>query len=80
LIVPDAGGASDFVADDNGELYAAGDAGAAARAIGRLLSRDRPRLAAAAARRAVGIPLIDDHFAALFSLYRERAAPLRSAA
>lgn len=80
LIVPDAGGASDFVADDNGELYAAGDAGAAARAIGRLLSRDRPRLAAATARRAAGVPLIDDHFDALFSLYSERAAPLRSAA
>ena len=80
LIAPDAGGASDFVGDDNGELYAAGDASAAARAIGRLLARDRSRLRAAAARRAPDTPRIDDHFEALFRHYQMLAVPLRSAA
>lgn len=80
LIVPDAGGASDFVAGDNGELYAAGDAGAAAQAIGRLLSRDRQALVEAAVRRAARVLLIDDHFSALFDLYGGRATPLLSAA
>ncbi len=80
LIAPGEGGASDFVHDDNGELYAAGDAGAAARAIARLLSRDQIELAAAAAQRASAVPLIDDHFAALFERYGLLAAPLVEAA
>lgn len=79
LIVPDEGGASDFVRGDNGELYQAGDAGAAARAIGRLLARDPAALAAAAARRAADIPLIDDHFGALFGRYRSFASLRRAA-
>lgn len=79
LIVPDEGGASDFIRDDNGELYEAGDAGAAARAIGRLLARDPAALASAAARRAADIPLIDDHFRALFGRYRSFASLRRAA-
>jgi len=80
LIVPDEGGAADFVRDDNGVLYRAGDAAAAARAITELLSRNREQVTAAAARRAHSVPLIDDHFAALFTRYRAFVAPARRAA
>lgn len=80
LIVPDEGGASDFVRGDNGVLYEAGDAGAAARAIAELLSRDRERLTRASAELAASVPLIDDHFSALFDHYRALSAPARRAA
>ena len=80
LVVPDEGGASDFVRGDNGELYEAGDAAAAARSIARLLSRDPVELAAGAGRRAGAVPLIDEHFSALFERYRMFAAPRRRAA
>lgn len=80
LVVPDAGGASDFVGDDNGELYPAGDAAAAARAIARLLGRDPKERVVAAARRAVTVPLIDHHFASLFEHYGTADALRREAA
>lgn len=80
LIVPDEGGASDFVCSDTGEVYAAGDAAAAACAIARLLARDRVGLCAAAALHAAAVPVIDDHFAALFEHYRTLAMPLRRVA
>ncbi len=80
LVVPNEGGASDFVRGDNGETYEPGDAGDAARAIARLLARDQAELVAAASRRAATVPLIDDHFAALFARYRTLAAPIRRAA
>lgn len=80
LIVPDAGGASDLAHGDNGEHYPAGDAGAAARAVLRLFARDREQMVAAAVRRAAAVPLIDDHFAALFGRYCALVAPSRRAA
>lgn len=80
LIVPDEGGASDFVGPDNGECYAAGDAGAAARAIERLLRRDPAALADDARRRALAAPDIEVHFQRLFDHYRDLASPVRRAA
>lgn len=80
LIVPDEGGASDFVGPDNGECYAAGDAGAAARAIDRLFRRDPAALADAARHRALAAPDIEVHFTLLFDHYHNLAAPVRRAA
>lgn len=80
LIVPDEGGASDFVGQGNGERYSAGDASSAARAIDRLFRRDSVALADAARRRALAAPDIEVHFQNLFDHYRNLAQPARRAA
>ena len=69
VIAPDEGGASDQ-ARECGEVYAAGDAGAAADAIDRLAGRLAP-LRAGAVASAPHVRTMDEHFAALFARYAE---------
>lgn len=77
IVAPDQGGASEFVHPTWGEAYAAGDAGALARALRRIVARDRRdlSLAARAGGHRVGSPA--DHFAQLFSVYGSLAAAPR---
>lgn len=80
LIVPDEGGASDMVTSDTGENYISGDASSAAKAIARLLNRDRGALIAAARSAATNAPTIDHHFEALFWAYNQLASDIRRVA
>jgi alpha-1,6-mannosyltransferase len=70
-VVPDRGGAAELVRHGAGEHYAAGDAEACARAIGRVLARDREWSRTACRRAAAGIATMDEHFTALFERYRQ---------
>ena len=69
VVAPDQGGASDQ-ARECGELYVAGDAGAAAKAIGRLASR-LPDLHSVATAAAPHVRTMDAHFETLFARYAE---------
>jgi len=72
LIVPSAGGASDLAEPAHAETYPAGDVGACADAIVRLLDRDRPRLRAAARDAAARlVRTTEQHFTDLFATYRQ---------
>ena len=72
IIVPDSGGAADFAHPDVGEIYAAGNADEGAKAISRLLARDRDSLhRAAIARASATIGNADAHFDKLFALYQK---------
>ncbi len=69
IVAPDQGGASEFVHPAYGESYPAGEAEALAKAMARIVARDRRELglAARAGGHRVGAPA--DHFAQLFSVY-----------
>jgi alpha-1,6-mannosyltransferase len=70
VIVPDAGGAGDLAAPEYAETYIPGNAKSAARAILRLLERDRAGLTCAAldvGKRRIGD--IGGHFEKLFTVY-----------
>lgn len=70
LVVPDTGGAPEIGRTSVMETYRAGDAGACAAAIRRLLSRDREELRLAAEHSRAGpIRTLDDHFCDLFAHY-----------
>ena len=74
VIVPDAGGAGDLAAAEYAETYSPGDLNSAAKAILRLLERDRAALSRAAldaGQRRVGD--IESHFEKLFAFYAQAA-------
>ncbi len=77
VVVPEEGGAADFADPRWAETYPPGDAEAAARALLRLLDRDRGAVSAAATEGcATRVGTMDDHFEGLFGLY-ERLARAR---
>ena len=69
LIVPAAGGAGDLARPAYAETYKPGDVEDAARAIERLLSRDRAEMSAKARTAGLELGGMDRHFAQLFALY-----------
>lgn len=73
LIVPDRGGAAALAGPEYAELYAAGDAASAARAIDRLLGRDRAAMRHACSAAARRVDTMDAHFDRLFDLYEDLA-------
>lgn len=78
IIVPDAGGAFDLLADVAGMAWRAGDAASLRQALTQLPTR-LPAMRAAAAATAAAVPSMDDHFDALFARYRSLATPARHA-
>lgn len=79
-IVPDEGGASEMHDPGSGERYAAGDVGACAAAIERLLdreARDSDALRAAAVRASAKLPSVRAHFEEQVALYRDLIARRR---
>lgn len=80
IIVPDAGGASDQWRAELGERYAARDGASLVAAIRRLSERGRDHYAHATIAAARDTRTDTDHFAALFSTYRQLAAARRDAA
>ena len=74
VVVPDEGGAAEQAGDAFAELYRSGDPQACARAIERLLGRDRDALREAARDAATRVPSVLGHFEALFALYEELLA------
>jgi alpha-1,6-mannosyltransferase len=80
VIVPDAGGACDLASPAYAETYATGDSSSAARAVLRLLARDRTGLSAAAldaGQRSIGD--IESHFEKLFEFYAQAVERKRAA-
>lgn len=80
LILPDEGAVADIADPAFAELYATGQARAAAAAIERLLDRDQPALYAASRNAAARARTLDDHFDDLFATYEDAATPARQAA
>jgi len=73
VVVPDTGGAAEFVTEACGERYPAeGGILAIALATHRLLQRPREALSQAAFAASRHVKAIDAHFEALFALYHER--------
>jgi alpha-1,6-mannosyltransferase len=78
LIVPSRGGAADLADPAWSETYPPGDSVGCARAIERLLDRDRRTLRLAAKRAAdTRVRNLDEHFADLFARYASLARPPR---
>ncbi|MBU2654895.1 glycosyltransferase [Acidomonas methanolica] len=71
VIVPDAGGAGDIADPAYAQIYASGNANAAADAIVRFVTRDRSVLSGAAREAGTLIGTIDYHFDKLFSFYEK---------
>lgn len=78
VVGPDRGGFAHMAQPDISEVYRAGDARAAAAALGRLLARDPLTLRAATIAAAVRVRHDIDHFADLFDHYRSIAAGARA--
>jgi alpha-1,6-mannosyltransferase len=78
VVGPDRGGFAHLAQPDISEVYRAGDAGAAAAALVRLLARDSLALKTAAIEAAVKVRRDIDHFADLFDHYRSIAAGARA--
>jgi alpha-1,6-mannosyltransferase len=75
VVVPDTGGAADLADSSCAESYRAGDADAAAKALARILGRERTALSRAAERIAENeIGDIESHFEKLFALYADAVA------
>lgn len=70
LVVPTSGGAAELADPSFSETYPAGDADACAEAIERLVTRDAEALRVSVVRAGGGVRTLDEHFAALFELYR----------
>ena len=74
VVVPDAGGANELADDGSAERYPAGDAGAAAKAIARMLDRatlDRDGVRASAARAAARLPSVREQFERTYDAYAD---------
>ncbi len=81
IIVPDRGGAADFAGNDYAEIYATGDAEAAAAAIIRLANRPRTEMKLSASLAGKNrVSSADDHFTTLFDLYAQLVATKRAGA
>ncbi len=80
VVVPDQGGASEQADDSCAERYKACDPDACARAIGRLLARDRNELRANAVRAAAGILTVREQFERTYAAYAELLAKRRGEA
>ncbi|MET3666195.1 glycosyltransferase [Caulobacter sp. 1776] len=78
VVGPDRGGFVHLAQPEISEVYRAGDVGAAAAALGRLLARDPLALKVAAIEAAVRVRRDIDHFADLFDHYRSIAAGVRA--
>jgi alpha-1,6-mannosyltransferase len=70
-VVPDDGGAAEMHDPESGEIYRAGDAEACARAVLRLLARDRASVRDAAVRAAGKLPSVREQFEAQVAFYGE---------
>lgn len=70
VIVPDRGGAAALAGPEFSARYRAGSVEDCAQAISRLLARDPERLSQGCRAAARSIGTMDDHFSALFALYR----------
>ncbi len=79
LIAPDGGGAADQARASDGWLYAAGDAGAAAVAIGEFIAGSPAQAHARAVAVAPDVRTMDAHFADLFAHYQTLVAPRTAA-
>jgi alpha-1,6-mannosyltransferase len=73
VVVPDEGGAAEMVTPSCGEVYESLDAAACARAIVRLLGRDRARLRQGALDAAARLPDEREQFALIFAACAELA-------
>jgi alpha-1,6-mannosyltransferase len=71
VVVPHEGGAAEMVDDAAGETYASLDADDCARALLRVLARDRAALREGAIAAAASVPDVVDQFARTFDAYRE---------
>jgi len=71
IVVPDEGGAAELARPDFSETYRAGDAEGCARAIERLLARDRATLRDAAVRARDSIVSVREHFERLVARYED---------
>lgn len=80
LIAPDGGAVVDHVRQSDGWLYAAGDAAAAAAAIGDFLAAPRAAVRAKAVAGAASVRTMNSHFVELFRYYEGLAKPLRRVA
>lgn len=78
VVGPDRGGFAHLAQPGISEVYRAGDAGAAAAALGRLLAREPLALKAAAIEAAHKVRRDIDHFADLFDHYGSIAAGVRA--
>jgi len=78
VVGPDRGGFAHMAQPEISEVYRAGDVGAAAAALGRLLARDPLALKAAAIEAAARVRRDIDHFADLFDHYRSIVAGVRA--
>ncbi len=75
IVAPDRGGAFDLVQPAFAETYSAGDAAGAAKAVERLISRDRSELRRAATSAAEHqVKTTAEHFDGLFELYQRLAS------
>jgi alpha-1,6-mannosyltransferase len=77
VVVPDEGGASESVDARSGEIYASRDVTACARAIERVLARDRDELRQSALAAATKVRSVNDHFEDLLDAYRDLIARRR---
>lgn len=71
IVVPDQGGAADFAGPGHSEVYATGNAEAAAEALLKILSRPEEGLRRAACEAAAKVATMDAHFESLFALYEK---------
>jgi len=73
-VLPDKGGAAEQADPASTELYASGDAAACAAALKRITRRDPAGLRAAALAAAARVGSVEDHFRALYGVYRDLLA------
>ena len=74
VVVPDRGGAAESVDPSCSEAYAAGDAGACAAAIERILARDPAELRARARDAAARVTTVETHFRRVVAVYERLLA------
>ncbi len=75
LIAPDRGGVADHARGAGSQLYTANSSASAARAIRRFVDGDRVKARRATVADSAHVRTMDQHFADLFSHYRELRAP-----
>jgi alpha-1,6-mannosyltransferase len=78
VIVPSEGGAGDLAEPGFAETYPPGDAKAAAKAILKLLARDRAALSAAALAAGKALGDLEGHFDKLFAVYEDAVGRKRA--
>jgi alpha-1,6-mannosyltransferase len=77
FVAPNGFGAADLAHPDHAELFRPDSRRDAVRALGRLMTRDRAEMSAAAVRAAARLGTPRDHFERLFAVYAELSARKR---